>query len=331
MTDTGVLKQRDTTYDIMKGIGILLVITAHFFAWNNPLLGRFITSFHMPMFFLVAGYFSKSFTSWKDVGNQVKRYAKRLLPAFIFTQIIITLWEVLMALTKGEGWAPAIREGLSLLWADPFGPETPWGRLSLGVIWFLVALFVSKSLLLIISKWRGKAIPISLILAIGALFIHRVFPYSIWCICLGLTALPFVTIGWWLRTHKMPVWFVAVCIICWFFAAFYSFLGMYEMEWGCYPLDFLGALGGSYCLFLFSRAINRNLVFLAKPLSILGVWSLAIMCFHNLEINCHLGNHAMALFPFTFPVWGKYLFRYILTIAMAAIAIHTPGIKKIFT
>lgn len=314
----------------MKGVGILLVITCHFFNWNHPLLGRSINSFHMPMFFIVAGYFSKTFSSWKEAAFSIKKYARRLLPAFIFTQLIIILWAVVMALTKEDGWNPVIQQALSLFWADPHGPNTPYGQLTIGVIWFLVALFVAKCLLLFLSQLKVWAISISIALAVGALLLHPVFPYSIWCISIGLTALPFLTIGWWAKTHKIPIWIIVVCIICWIISIIYSHLVMYDLDWGCYPLDFLGACGGTFCLYFISKFLSQHLHFLPKVLAVLGIWSLAIMCFHDLEMHCHLGNHVMALFPFILPVWVKYMFRYILTIALAAIAVKTPILKKVF-
>lgn len=323
-------KSRDITFDIMKGIGILLVITAHFFSWNHPLLDKLITSFHMPMFFIVAGYFSKSFSTWSDAKSQVKKYATRLLPPYVFTRVFILLWAVLMAFTNKEGWEPVINHALSLFWADPHGPVTPWGTLSIGVVWFLVALFVAKCLLLPLSRLKGWAIPISIALAIAAIYIHRVFPHSIWCISLGLTALPFLTIGWWVRSHRIPRWLIIVSIVCWVGAMLYSHLGMYDMEWDCYPLDFIGACGGTYCLYLFSKFLGKSPVLIPRAFAVLGVWSLAIMCFHNLETHCHLGNHVMALFPFVLPVWGQYVFRYLLTIAMAAVSVKLPVIRKVF-
>ncbi len=52
------MKQRNLTFDIMKGIGILLVLIGH--VWQLPdSIHQTIYSFHMPMFFIVAGYFSK--------------------------------------------------------------------------------------------------------------------------------------------------------------------------------------------------------------------------------------------------------------------------------
>ena len=323
-------KTRDITFDIMKGIGILLVITAHFFSWNHPVLDKVITSFHMPMFFIVAGYFSKPFTTWQEAGAQVNKYARRLLPGFVFTEVIIILWAILMALTKAEGWSEPMLHTLSLFWADPHGPATSWGTLYIGIVWFLVALFVAKCLLLLVSQLKGWAFPVSIALAVGAILVHRVFPYSIWCFSLALTALPFLVIGLWVRTRKIPVWLIVVCIVCWIFAMVFSHLGMYDFEWDCYPLDFLGACGGTYCLYLVSKLLGKYLKVLPRALAILGIWSLAILCFHDLETHCHWGNHVMAFFPVELPVWGKYAFRYFLTVAMAAVAVNTPVLKKVF-
>ena len=48
------MKERDVTFDIMKGIGVILVLVCHIWGWNHPFLSQVILSFHMPLFFLVA-------------------------------------------------------------------------------------------------------------------------------------------------------------------------------------------------------------------------------------------------------------------------------------
>lgn len=51
-------QNRDITFDMMKGIGIILVIIghlAHGFGWLVPA----IYTFHMPLFFILSGYFYK--------------------------------------------------------------------------------------------------------------------------------------------------------------------------------------------------------------------------------------------------------------------------------
>ena len=44
-------KMRNATFDMLKGIGILLVIIGHTFMKE---IGPYIQAFHMPLFFMVA-------------------------------------------------------------------------------------------------------------------------------------------------------------------------------------------------------------------------------------------------------------------------------------
>ena len=323
-------KGRDITFDIMKGIGILLVITCHFFGWNHPQMARIIQSFHMPLFFIVAGYFSKSYVDIPSTKENIKRFFSRLYPPMAVTQFLIVAWVVLMVFANHDQWDSVVRESLSLFWADPDGPVTPWGKLRIGVIWFLLALFVAKSLLIPLSRLKLWAIPVSLVLAWGALLIHRVFPYSIWCISLGLMALPFVTVGWWIRNHPFPVWLNILAIGGWIVAILYSELDMYSFIWGCFPLDIFGAYGGTYLLYLISKWMGQRLKYTSQVLAFFGIASLAIMCVHCFEIASHLGNHTLALIGMSFPVWAVFVWRYILTIGVAVILLYIPGVKRLF-
>ncbi len=322
--------RRDVSFDIMKGVGILLVITCHFFGWNHPWLARIIQSFHMPLFFIIAGYFSKAYVDLPTSNKNIKSYFGRLYPPMALTQLMIVAWAILMAFVKKDGWDPVIRESLSLLWADVHGPMTPWGKLSLGVIWFLLALFVAKSLLIPLSRLKQWAIPVSLVLAAGTLLLHTLFPYSIWCISLGLMALPFVAVGWWIKNHPFPLWFNIAAIVCWIAAIVFSKLDMYSFTWGCYPLDVIGAYGGTYCVYWLSKWIGSHLKYTSKILAFLGVASLAIMCVHCFEMYSHLGNHLRAMVGVELPMWAMYIWRYILTICLAVVLVKTPKIRNLF-
>ena len=324
------MKERDVTFDIMKGIGILLVIVCHIVGWNHPRMQQFILSFHMPLFFLVAGYFSKSYIDRATAKRSVKNFFMRLIPPMAVTQLIIVAWAMLMAVAKHEGWDTPIREAFSLLWADVNGPMTLWGRLGLGVIWFLLALFWAKTLLIPLSRLKQWAIPVSLVVAFAALLLHRVFPYSIWCLSLGLMALPFVTIGWWAKEHPIPLWLKIVAVVCWVIAICFSRLEMYTFTWKCYPLDVLGACGGTYCVYLLSLGIKKYLKITTKTLSALGFWSLAIMCVHCFEINAHLGSRLWALTRVEVGQWPMFVWRLVLTLGLAVLLVHIPKAKNLF-
>lgn len=324
------MKNRDATFDIMKGIGILLVIICHIWGWNHHCLQQVVLSFHMPLFFIVAGYFSRSYIDSSTSKRSVKNYFSRLIPPMVVTQLMIVAWAVLMAMAKHEGWNPPIREALSLLWADVNGPVTPWGKLSLGVIWFLLALFWAKTLLIPLSRLKQWAIPVSLVVAFAALLLHKVLPYSIWCLSLGLMALPFVTIGWWVKEHPIQLWMKIVAVACWVAAICFSRMEMYTFTWKCYPLDVLGACGGTYCVYLLSVGVKKYLKITAKVLSALGVWSLAIMCVHCFEIYSHLANRLRAMIGVELSVLGLGLWRLVLAIGLAIVLVHVPKVKKLF-
>ena len=56
-------KIRDITFDIAKGIGIVLVVIGHYIPDTAPswYIGfvSFVYHFHMPLFFMIAGFFKK--------------------------------------------------------------------------------------------------------------------------------------------------------------------------------------------------------------------------------------------------------------------------------
>lgn len=54
------MKERDHSIDILKGIGILLVIMGHCDIFGR--ISGLIYSFHMPLFIILSGYFF----SYKD-------------------------------------------------------------------------------------------------------------------------------------------------------------------------------------------------------------------------------------------------------------------------
>ena len=91
---------RDKTVDLLKGFAIFLMVMGHALAGvtshldggephNGWLVGQWIYSFHMPLFFFLTGYLSvKAPSSWCDLGNKVLRKVQTLfLPSLTFMLI----------------------------------------------------------------------------------------------------------------------------------------------------------------------------------------------------------------------------------------------------
>ena len=88
---------RDRSLDLGKGLAILFVYLGHSILYN-PIdmismydwcarLNQFITSFNMPMFFLISGYlFSKTN---KSTGELYKGKTLRILIPYLFTMLIV--------------------------------------------------------------------------------------------------------------------------------------------------------------------------------------------------------------------------------------------------
>lgn len=76
--------KRDATIDIMKGIGILLVVFGHTFHESQA-----IYSFHMPLFFILSGA-SSAFS--KHDFSLSRRFRAIMVPYFCFSLLSFLYW-----------------------------------------------------------------------------------------------------------------------------------------------------------------------------------------------------------------------------------------------
>ena len=133
-------KQRLDWLDIAKGIAILLVIVGH--TVNNPsIIRQVIFSFHMPLFFILAGYTFRI----KPWGELLKTSAMRLLVPYF---LVALSWWIPYSLANSElvdGSSLAAGLGIILFASGTYVPS--FGFDAVGMSWFLMALFVSRLLL----------------------------------------------------------------------------------------------------------------------------------------------------------------------------------------
>ena len=65
--------KRDLTFDIAKGIGIFLVIIEHMPSFMPEWIRIYISSFHMPLFFFISGYFAKEIKNREEFTAKLKK------------------------------------------------------------------------------------------------------------------------------------------------------------------------------------------------------------------------------------------------------------------
>ena len=124
---------RDRSIDILRGMGIVLMIAGHIGVGIQPYEKDFswwYHAFHMPMFYIISGYFFDSKTA--DIQALIARKTKTLLIPYAFWGMFHILYNYVLL-----GDSLAIREGIRRLFVDPTISQVPIA----GALWFLPALF----------------------------------------------------------------------------------------------------------------------------------------------------------------------------------------------
>lgn len=75
--------QRLEYIDIAKGIGIICVILGHM---DNDSIKQFVFSFHMPLFFMISGFFLSTKGKPREL---LRKRVRALLPPYLLTSIAL--------------------------------------------------------------------------------------------------------------------------------------------------------------------------------------------------------------------------------------------------
>ena len=274
---------RDATWDIARGIGMMLVIYGHLLEPiypANPALGRplmesaavqwqTIYTFHMMLFFLVSGAVNRNLP--KKLWPDALRGSLRLLALAWVVQVIGAVFAM------AAGYAP---EATHSIWdalffiGDPIVEGFCW---SIGVLWFLTSLCVVQFLAyLLLQRVPALAVALGAMAATAVVVYYdapNYFLFRTWMPGLSFFALGYLFSQWQVR---WPVWlcvplFAAVIILapmnsgcsfsfsgpCEIFGTRPFGIRMFGGSYGFLPLFFLTALLGSVATICLSRGLSR--------------------------------------------------------------------------
>lgn len=164
---------RDKRMDIMKGIGILLVIMGH---TSSPMSG-YVYTFHMGLFFFITGYLSFGKVNEKSVKTLLDftfRKAKGILiPYIVFWIISFIVWECLNRMRTGNFFAIEKNHILGLLlgghWLADYSNNFP--------LWYFQMHFIAVVLFNIILRLSTNFQTVILIvMVLGTIPFQSVFP-----------------------------------------------------------------------------------------------------------------------------------------------------------
>lgn len=183
------MEQRIEHIDAAKGILMLLVVVGHILNYANQdydiipyvMLQEFISSFHMPAFFVLSGMLT-NIQKWRNrsFGEYLTRKIKTLIVPYFFFESIAILYKH-FALDSVQ-LKVAIINSLIL-------------KPNIGADWFLPALFMAMMFFAIYIKFPKKSIwiAVSILLPFAIMLIPRGYPWSI--LIRALLAFEFLLVG----------------------------------------------------------------------------------------------------------------------------------------
>lgn len=255
--------------DVFKGIGIILVVIGHIY--SNDIVFKWLYSFHMPLFFLAAGWVYKRKPILEDIK---KRFQTIIIPYFTFGTITLLYWELIERKFRSSNMG--FFDSLIGLF---FGA---YNNLDFNVhMWFLPCFFATVVFFNILVdlfsiKW---AYVITILMSL----IYATVPFSggggvLWGIDKVFQYLGFYAIGVILSKYtdisKLTVNRFQTLIIAFLLLAINFLLAEFGLVTGI--MWFITALTGIVGVLLVSRVINSN-----KILQYFGRISLIILCTHG--------------------------------------------------
>ena len=276
-------RQRFHYADIMKGIGIILVLMGHIQRIES--LGNWIYAFHMPLFFFISGMF------FHNRSNFIKRKAKSLLIPYLSFAIIFFLywWLLESRFRPTKELIDTQTQFINIFFPMNVASQTPYCFNI--VLWFLPCLFVVETIYWCMNKVAknrefitggGILILVILYLAIGKPWLPYWIPQAI-------IALPFYYAGNIVFTHFLSdkrspslngrILYVVIALMIVAISAIIIHEGsdMRLMKFKPnYIYFFILALTLSTATLILSKGINK-----CKVIEWLGINSLTIMLIHE--------------------------------------------------
>lgn len=277
--------------DILKGIGIILVVLGHSNwqfanATQTMFIQKYIYSFHMPVFFFLSGYLFV-----KDKYSNLKKFlfAKLktlLLPYFIFSILSVVFNLILSLKHMGDpiNFKTVIIQMLYLkntvVWNEP--------------LWFLVCLFVVEVMFYFISRIESKAkiVFILSLCSITGYSLSFVVNYFVlpWSIGIALIAIAFYGFGNFIRGTEAGnkiaspnIFLFTICLVTSIVIGGFlnTIFTMYIYLYGNFFYLYIAAVAGIIVYIQLSLFISKYDA-IRKGLEYFGQNSIVVLCTHYL-------------------------------------------------
>lgn len=280
--------------DVAKGIGILCVVLGHAAieslgvepSRSGQLTMEVCFSFHMPLFFLISGYFMHP-----ERDFQWRKESKQLVLTYAVTACAVVVGAGIMAALRHLDVRTMVRFWMDAAWygSGDVAGNTAWavqGRI--GAIWFLLAMFWARLIVHVCARMPYPGFWVAASFLLGWTTTRSV--WLPWSLQSGMCAAAFVYLGILARHHdilglvRRRPWIWVAALGLWG-AAIWKFSGfsMAMNNYGLHPVfAAIGSIAGTLCVIGACQLVDRVNWF-GVCLAQAGQATLAILCVHLIE------------------------------------------------
>lgn len=290
--------------DILKGLAIFFVVFGHTI---NPAsyMAKVVFSFHMPIFFIIAGYLF-NFEKYKSsFNNFFKGKVVRLILPYFMSVILFLLFYLVYQSPKPFIDTPSSAI-LNIFKSDIIGALYGVGTVNsfnivpVGPLWFVVCLFCAEVVFYFLLKFtRNWNIFLQYILYFVLSYLGIIVGQKIflpWSFDVSLVAIFFVFIGFEMKrknfiekfsNNKFTNYYLFLLLVVWFILMNNSFISMNERTYNNFVYAYIAAISVSVLLFTLCYKIQnlKYLTFVNKMVSYIGSETMIILLMHNRVIS----------------------------------------------
>lgn len=245
----GIVEKRDQSIDLLRGMCILFMILGHI-----PLTTRFdifIHAFHMPVFFLISGWFFRKEKLCK-FREYIMHSAKKLLVPYIkYGFMYFFIWLIFV---HDYPWYIPLRSIL-LSNTDDYMPIG-------GALWFLTCSFFANIIFFCILSIANKKgiLVLSIIISFAGMVLSDLHITLPWGLVPAFVAVGFYYIGYVARQYEdrlkqftssiSTVWIVGISLLTVFSIFKTGYINMRIGVYGFVPLFWINAILASFLLWI---------------------------------------------------------------------------------
>ena len=341
--DNEIIKSRYRYLDIARGLCMISIVLGHL---GNSYINRFVFTYHLPVFFLISGYFTRK----ERMLPHIKKRIRTLIIPYYFSSIMIMLSYFFISkiykvdkneiITRMWLWVKAMFYAAGDNWNEPFNIP------GIGAIWFLWAIFLGgiifQGVLRLKPRMRVFVVVILLYLANYSVEHLFFFPLSIQPAC---SAVFYLYCGYLWKENKdyiykfsseLKAFLVAVSSTLWlYFIVDFDGFWLVHSYYGRGIVNVLGSLCASFIVILISKYVLDRKSRIIDLFAYLGRYSIIFLSIHIVELSTFRWHDIIGMILGDKETPMKYLYlviflKLVLIISLTFIFSKLPYIRAIY-